>query len=455
MRTTNFIGMGLLCLVAVACGTSETSTSNPAADGGTVDSGVLDSGDTPATDGGTDSGADKTGFETVVPWPGQGEQLKHLSMALDDAGDPMLAYMLMNKDQNDSVWFVRYSSKTKAWSAPVKVDDAVNIEENDPHRETSIAFDAATKQIGIAYSADRNPTSSSAYEVRFAVSNDGGQTFAKEPVSIYKDPPAYSEDAYNASLAMRDGKAYVVYTQRWQLCQSGRCDGGYFAERAAGGGWTRTPLAIPGGAEDIRSMPTAIALDSAGNPGIAYWVRGLAAGGYETRLMFAKPKAGGAPSEAVLETLVQNDVVSVDVTYDGAKALVAAHLKSVADATYDLQFAEGDIGAWTKSTLPRSGADTTLHYQSVSVGNGEVVVGAEWGTATGKSNVPCGPKLLRRKSGASAFEVTCPDAAKLEGFAGENIEVAHRPNGKLVMAIIVAQTDKDNVARGIVVWREP
>lgn len=51
--------------------------------------------------------------------------------------------------------------------------------------------------------------------------------------------------------------------------------------------------------------------------------------------------------------------------------------------------------------------------------------------------------------------MTCPDAATLEGFAGDFIEVAHRPNGKLVMAIVVEQSDKQNVDRGIVVWREP
>lgn len=451
MRNLTLLSILAISMMA-GCSSSGTAASNPAADGGT-DSGVPDSGGTTA-DGGADAGGDKTGFETVVPWPAVGE-VKHLSMALDDAGDPMLAYMTTHNTETDAVWFTRWSSKTKTWTAPLKIDDAVNIEENHPHRETSVAFDATTKEIGIAYSADRNPGSNSAYEVRYAVSGDGGQNFAKEAVSTYADPPAFSEDAYNASLAMGAGKAYVVYTQRWQLCQSGRCDGGYFAERAAGGGWTRTPLAIPSDVDDVRSMPTAVALDSAGAPAIAYWVRGPGGNGQETRLMVAKPKAGGAPNEALFTTLVQNDVVSVDLAFDGTKALVAAHLKSEADAAYDLQYAEGDIGAWTKSTLPRSGNDTTARYQSVSFGGGEVVVGGEWLTANGKSSVDCGPKLLRRKAGASAFEVTCPDAAQLEGFAGEYLQVAHRANGKLVMAFVNYANDKANVAQGIVVWREP
>lgn len=371
-------------MTMAACSSSET-TSNPAADAGT-DSAVPDSGDT-TIDGGADAGPEKTGFETVVPWPAVGA-LKHLSMALDDAGDPMLAYMSTHNTGDDAVWFVRYSSKTRTWSAPLKIDDIGNTEENYPHRETSVAFDASTKQIGIAYTGDRNPNSNTTYEVRFALSTDGGAAFSKEPVSVaQRPPPEYSEDAFNASLAMRGGKAFVVYTQDWQLCLSGRCNGGYFAERAVGGGWTRTPLAIPGGAEDVRAMPTAIALDSAGNPAFMYWVRGPGGNSHETRLMFGRP---GGQSGEVFTTLEQNDVVSVDLAFDGTKALIAAHLKSVADATYDLQFAEGDVGAWTKSTLPRSGLDTTSRYQSVSFLNGETVVGANWHTATGKSNVPCG-----------------------------------------------------------------
>lgn len=91
----------------------------------------------------------------------------------------------------------------------------------------------------------------------------------------------------------------------------------------------------------------------------------------------------------------------------------------------------------------------------MSFGSGEAVVGAEWTHATGKSNVDCGPKLLRRKTGASTFDVTCPDAATLEGFAGQYIQIAHRANGKLVMAMVNYQSDKQNVAQGIVVWREP
>lgn len=424
---------GLLLLLLTAC--SSTPTTN---DGGGSDAATNDVNN--PMDAASDTGqppGPPNGFSLAAPRGAA--DIAHVSMALDDNGDPLISYVVLASPNR--VEFVRWDRTKGAFTMPVVVESVGTIDNNAPHRETSIAYDASTKTIGIAYQKEI----SQLYTLQLALSTDGGKTFTPETASVVK-PMVSSQHTHDGALKMQGGKTHLAYVQEWQLCTVGNCAGAYYITRTGNSGaFTRTALDLPMTIA-ARTAPVSIALDGSGAPAVSYF--GKEAAGYNTPLYFVRP---GSSAVKVTDSMnVQNDVVSQSLVFDGTKPRIAHHLVATANATYDMRFSTSNDGMnWSTNPLPRGGGmQQSSAFEALAIDSmGAHAVAANW--TQGPANGCSGPILIRSMD-AMTFTGCGPDP-KTFGPAGSWVNLSYGSDRKLRMAFAYGGSD---FMKGIVFWRE-
>jgi hypothetical protein len=426
------------------------------------DGGLTNDVQQPSNDGGTDpetnipnGGFLPNGYRNVVPWPAKG-QPQHLSMVLDENSDPLLSYMIDGIDQQPSeVYFTRWDRTKGAFTTPVMIDTAGLVETNQPFRETSIAIDPLTKAIGVAYQKGVSPnppgTALPRAGIMLAQSTDNGLTWTnKEQISVHTDQ-TNSDSASDPTLEMRNGVVHIAYVQELQLGTTGPTRNGWYVTRpSAGAPFVRTAFQR-GGAPQTRIMPVDMALDANGQPAIIYFTAGP--GTYETGLYFERP---GQPAVKVVDTQIQNDNVSASLAFDGTKPYVVTHLKSVADAPYDMQLVTSTDGmaAWSATPIPLRSTHRTDNYQSISITNDHAINIVARFTSAAAGGTGCGGPVMIAATGQTAPTTFCQDTT-IAGFAGLDINVRHGTDGRMVMSMIYANATDTTLPRGVVVWKQP
>lgn len=296
--------------------------------------------------------------------------------------------------------------------------------------------------------------------MRYGHSEDEGEHFSLENVNA---PNTDASKLSNPVLAYAaPDTLHLAYSAR-PTCAAGACGKIIHRQRTGTGAFTDAEVQ---GALFAREWPFAMALDSAGAPGFAFFSDDAA-----NLVTLSYVAAGSTQTIATSDVLVDAaaKTPSVSLTLAGEVPRVAFHLLSSANADAQVWYAVKTAGAWSAPfAIPRNGPvgmlDATQWYQAiVSEGGTKVAVVANFQRA-GTINQLCGgPKLVRSTDGTT-FGMPC-HPLETGGMTVHAITqgglwvtmAAHRAN-KLTIALDYEQRNNPvpGVAGGgVIVYREP
>lgn len=337
-------------------------------------------------------GPPPSGFSTAATAPGPagsdiaGHFAYDLTMTLDANGDPALAWVFYdpNDDSDGSDTKIDFRSWNRAlykWNDIATV--AVTGDISDGFRPTlSIGYDSST---GVFAAASEHADG----KLHVFVSTDNGVTWTQKAALGSGDG-----SAAGPSVALRGGNIYLAYVVDFEGLK-------YVNGKLSADPSTWITTAAPQVSKVDRALPDvspSLALDSAGNPGIAWWANDLTQG-YNSFLMFWKPAGGAAPVTVMDTQNNQSDELAVKLAYFGLNPRVLAYaLRSDADYGVGLHSTKSDDGGLSWSTpvvIPPDGDSSTDYPFDLAVdsqGRGA----AFFGENGSSGNYQCGnPKLSR------------------------------------------------------------
>src|SRR2546423_946089 len=131
-------------------------------------------------------------------------------MALDGNGDPALAYVFHDPNQDgdysdSTLYFVKWNRAAYRWNAPVRVALTGEVDTRETN-SLAIARDPGNDMLGIAFE-DRTNTDVS--RISLALSTDSGASWKIQTVAADSGDQTFGYQA--PSLAMNSGSIYVVF----------------------------------------------------------------------------------------------------------------------------------------------------------------------------------------------------------------------------------------------------
>jgi hypothetical protein len=390
------------------------------------------------------------GFNVVVAGPNEQVQSllgMGLRMILDANGDPAMAYVLQDPnadgDESDnSLWFVSWNRAQYKWNAPVGLGTIGGCAAGGSTIPISLARDASTGLLGIAFQREYGESESA---IELFASTDAGTTWKKQ--SIARADEIYSEPA----LALANGNVYLAYAVHSEGIR-------YLSGKASDdpAKWKLQHAPLPGGyssAIELHSM----AVDSAGNPGIAYLVEGDS----DSAEAFWRPESGGSAVVAAANN-GNDDCADVSLSFSGTQPRIA-----FAGARSEDYYSGYDQSIWSiQSTndgtiwLPPVGvpADGLTSMggpiASASGTKGQVaIVSSQDGAITG--SFAWGFPKISRSDDMVTFQTTAPalvDNPSYESIAYPGVKFGG--NDKLWVSFVNLDYWNGQLGPGIVLWRE-
>jgi hypothetical protein len=404
-----------------------------------------------------------SGFSTAVELPDGGGARIGISLSAigDSFNQPMLAAVWDDPNGDGTrtdtrVFFTRWNGEKREYEPLRTVEVVGEIDLSPPLRQVSIARDAMTGRIAIAYVK-------AGAGIRLAVSDDEGANFSLSTVGM--DPGA--GDSSFPQLALRNGVAHVAYvtsTEQVVYRKRASASGAFMAEENA-----------PVTAGQASALgPISLALDSDGAPALAYFTKGAS---LRATLAFWRP--GGATAYEIANSNTTDVLMpverrpSVALTFSGTTPRVAFHLLR-ADPVVTGMMTDQNSELWTSVAtgadgaswgapvgMPRNGDfqtmrfNTTQWYQGLVVHpGGAITIGSAF-LSRGTINTLCagGPKLSKSANGTT-FE-TCSAMGTPLNFAGEWLSMwGHAPN-KVTMAFFYDRRASELIRGGVILYREP
>ncbi len=388
------------------------------------------------------------GWQVAVPLPmGAAASTRFVSVTsiADQYGQPMIAALYedpngdLNYDDNRVV-FTRWNGVTRAFGELQTIEVVGGAKFEHPDRQISLSLDSSTGRIGIAYAKPQTDS------IRLAVSDDEGTNFSLSTVSA-----SGASLVSNPSLALFGGNTFLAWSEGSELQYRKRVGAGAFTSESAG-------------SITLGSRTVSLAVDSAGNPGVAFFV---SVGGTSADLAFWRPGSAPVPVASAdmldLTTPIESRP-SATLTFVGTTPHLAFHLRKVAplpaaDDTTELWYAKAtDSGAtWsTPIAIPRNGSATVFHstswYQAIVIdASGRVNVAADF-ASKGAQTLCGGPKLARSTDGVSFM--TCAPMSSPVQFAGDWISMWSHRAGKETIVFSYDSRTNASLKGGIVMWRE-
>lgn len=425
-------------------------------------------GGTPEDDGGTDGGSadagrqrgsePPNGYSLALAIPTGAPPVARFGVSASGAADqfnqPMLAAINVDPNgdgvfQDNTLVFTRWDGTARAFEAPRPVEVVGEIDLSHPNRQVSLARDADSGQLGIAYlKSDGN--------VRLAISNDEGANWTLETATA---PSSVGHALSNPQLLLKGGKVWLAYFDATARVSQG---GVIVRQRTGSSAFTEATAPLLASNDGNPPGPLAMALDAAGNPGLAYFHVNQT--DPTVALAFWRPGAGAATKVAD-SALTANDggtplQPSVSLAFSGELPRVAYHLRTAAPDT-QLWFAAATDAAGTSwgapVAIPRNGSTGALEgtqwYQALAVDGTKAAIAANF--AAGPPAQICGgPKLSKSADGAS-FTTCAPDSVRTFGRAGEFPSLWHHAPGKLTLLFNYESRANPSIGGGVVLWREP
>lgn len=389
------------------------------------------------------------GWQMAAQLPDGGAVSTRLGVSVAAIGDqfnqPVIAALYedpngdLNYDDNRVV-YTRWDGVAKAFE-PLKTIEVVGGGPYVlPNRQISLARDAASGRIGIAYVKPQDNT------VRLAVSDDEGFNFSLSTVSDTGLAAAMS----NPSLGLHGGNTHLGWLQGSDIKYRKKTGAAAFVDLS--------PAALVSGGRSL-----SLAVDSEGNPALAFFV---SVNGTSADLAFWRPGSVGASviaSADMVDLTVMGREPSVTLTFVGTTPHLAYHLRKRPDAlaTELWYLKSNDTGTtWaTPLAIPRNQsspteAHSTRYHQALAIEpTGRVSIAAPWSMIGTQTNC-AGPKLSRAADGI-AFTTCSPMNSPIQR-GGEWVNLwTHRPGKQTLIFHYDSRFNPNNVKAGIVMWREP
>jgi uncharacterized protein (TIGR03437 family) len=398
------------------------------------------------------AGPPPAGFNVVAPAPGPagsdiaGYYGYDMVMTLDGNGDPALAWIFedpnVDGDYSDTqVLFRSWNRATYNWNAIAKVA-VIGDAASTFHNSLAIAFDAGTNTFGIFSEVNQGSA------VRLYFSTDGGATWSQ------KADFTAGTGVGGPTLALRGGNVYLAYTEDYTGIK-------YYTgqQSATSTTWLSKIAPIPTGTERAPYGVTAsLALDSAGNPGIAYFVDDDVVS-YNRIVMYWRPAGSAAPTRVMDSQGRQSDEVAVRMVYHDLNPRIVTYVQRAdGDFGVGVHFIKSDNGGanWNPVVVipPDGNSSTDFPFDLAVDSQDHGAIG--YGQNGGSGDSRCAsPKLSVSTNGALTNWTTCgipgaENAGQFSSFPGA-IALAYGGNDKL----LYAWWDDDASTPGIYLYREP
>ncbi|MEO8373074.1 MAG: IPT/TIG domain-containing protein [Candidatus Solibacter sp.] len=367
-----------------------------------------------------------------------------LSMALDPNGDPAFAFIHQDpntdSDYSDSILYFRsWNRVAYSWNPLVKVatiGDAATYF----HNTLSLACDSSTGAFAIFTEFNQGAG------VRLYASTDGATWSLKTTYTTAGSgitAPVVALTNGNVFLASNIDSTGIRYVT-----------GQLSANPST---WlSKTSPTVANTYPPPPSTTIAIAVDSAGNPGIAYWVDDAVVS-YNRVLLYWRPAGSATPVRIMDSQGRQSDGISVRMVYRNLNPRVIAYVqRDDADFGVAVHFAKSDDGG---NTWPRvivippdgnSSTDAPFDLAIDSADHGAVGFGQNGGTG---NNSCFGPKLATSANLATWKTCGIPGATSTGNFTSYSgaVALAYGGNDKLYYA----WWDHQASPAGVYLYREP
>ena len=422
-----------------------------------------------AASGAVTVGPPPSGITNAAPSPLVGTTLagaygQDLAVTLDGNGDPAFLFIFdnPNNDGNRKINPLLFRSWNRAqyqWNPVVKVGVVGDVATTG-RTITSLAYDSSSNTFAAASeSADPNGGT----DIQLYVSTDGGATWSLK-TTISSD-----NSEMGPSVALAGGNVYMAYmTDGHGLT--------YVTGKLSAAATTWTPKADPGGGSNKTLSGTApsLALDSTGNPGVAYFVENPnGPAEYNPTLYFWRPAVAGSPVKVLDNQGHGQDDSCVKLIFFGTNPRVLLYLDRGdgppgEEDSDNVHFARSDDGGltWKAPVLvPPDGNATTDHPFDVALDSKDNVVaafGQNGSYGDDSHHCPGGPRLAFSTDLANF--ATCPatsaavtalqnDQAAGFGPYPDGIQAVYGGNDRLYLLWL---GDGDSPTNdGIMMYREP
>lgn len=371
-------------------------------------------------------------------------------MVLDSNGDPAIVYSIespnnadgSDQSANSFLEFVGWDRANHVWKTPVAVGLLGNSQPTGGGANNYwFARDASTNTWAVADVS--NAPDFSSMQILVYTSVDNGATW--QTITAFTD----SVNALaNPSLALGAGNIYLSFYQSFNGIQ-------YLTGKLTDppANWTMSPAPLPPQASRYRAE-NSLALDSAGNPGLAFWTL---EGSYDAVLAFWRP--GSAASTMLLDSnQIPNYLPEVKLAFFGVEPVVASLVArdSYGPTGYNNFFwvtAQTANGWGPPAGLPSDGS-ASLAFGSFAIGSAGQGALVAQNTGGNSATALCGNPKLSRSSDLANWNTCSPYPSGNPPYAYASWpQVVFVPNDGLYIAM--TNGDDQNVpVWGVILWRE-
>jgi uncharacterized protein (TIGR03437 family) len=402
-------------------------------------------------------GPPPAGLSLVAASPLNGDQVNltygdNVSVAYDSNGDPAFAFLFGDPNADGvasegQLFFRSWNRAQAQWNSLVRVATPGNVSNGD-RSSIALAYDTSTKTFALA-------TEDLATNIDLYTSPTG----AAWTLSTSFTGPAGMGGLAGPALALAAGNIYFAY-------QAGGTTGlQYVTGKLSAGAATWTTSAPPAinnvGPANGGAAP-AVAIDSSGNPAVAFFAPDVTTDGGEI-LFFWRPGLTGnstaPPVEAANTGGIQPQELGLRMVFyrENPRIGFAGATSATTSANdQNINFVRSDDGGntWQPAVaIPTDGSSTDDYPVDVAVDatdNAALAFESNVGTGDGK----CGEPKLALSSDLVNFTV-CQVAPDLGNFTGNPgaIQIAFAGNSK---RYVFWQSNGDGTTNsGVVMYREP
>jgi uncharacterized protein (TIGR03437 family) len=411
------------------------------------------------------AGPPPSGITNVAPAPLVGNTPSttygyDATVTLDANGDPAVAFLwddpsATGDHTSTELLFRSWNRAQYSWNPVVKVAVTGDIADQG-HLPCSLAYDTSTNTFAIA--TESNLPANPVVNINLYASTDGGATWTLKN-SFSKDG-----SSLGPSLALARGNLYLAFeTDTVGVTYVT----GQFNQSPST--WTsKQNGTYPGAGLPNYTTGPSLALDSAGNPGIAYWALD-GTGGYNGTLLYWKPAVSSAPVK-ITDSQNNGDGTAVKLAFSGLNPRVVMWVIRNDSAQGDrdgdgVHFANSEDGGNTWATpvlVPPDGNSTTdFPFDMALTSTDYAAVGFGQNGNYGDDSHKCGnPKLSLSSapiSSATTVFNTCSFADK--SITGNfsvypaGLQTIYGLNDKIYLLWLESSDTQANT--GVLMYRDP